>query len=204
MKKRFLCISVLQLNRPNLPKVKQVPAKLKQRTEKGKISYKVSIEITQSQNSYHRQCRKEKIPADLNELRNVVPLTSTFLLDHTNCNAGNCEVAGSGVFPVYHNLKLVNTRFPTTTNKIRYRKKANLSQLIMPQCSNSVQSEEITAIKWYDLIRRNEHTIINMLPLVKLYAPPDFRKAVVKFIAKRVIEVESGCQNINCSRVQVL
>ena len=75
----------------------------------------------------------------------------------------------------------------------------------MPQCSNSVQSEEITANKWYDLIRHNEHTVINyMLPLIKLYAPPDFGKAVGKFIAKRVIEVESGCQNINCSLVQVL
>lgn len=36
----------------------------------------------------------QRIPADLNELQNVVPLTSAFPLDHTNCNEGNCEVAG--------------------------------------------------------------------------------------------------------------
>lgn len=34
------------------------------------------------------------LPADLSVLQTVVPLTSTFLLDHTNCNAGSCEVAG--------------------------------------------------------------------------------------------------------------
>lgn len=38
--------------------------------------------------------REVSLPADLSVLQIVAPSTATSLPDHTNCNGGNCEVAG--------------------------------------------------------------------------------------------------------------
>lgn len=108
--------------------------------------------------------KKFATPVGLSVLQIVVPQTSVSQPDHIGCSGGNYEVTSLEVFPAlgYH----IITSFESPRQHLALEMKTNLAQLIMAQCSNTMQGKQIAENKY--ICRQNKRLKAN-LSLFLLY-----------------------------------